>query len=142
MVGDEAASLPRLTTLAECLVAVATSTACQETGMQDRMLVALQLMVSRVSPCGRRALCRTSSELMWAGLQTVLRTLSVANVDGLLGTSGFSDLRHSLDRRTIHAVQNAYLAILTLSLIHISEPTRLLSISYAVFCLKKKKINH
>ena len=33
---------------------------------------------------------------------------------------------------------------LDLSLIHISEPTRLLSISYAVFCLKKKKkkINH
>eukprot|EP00658_Telonema_sp_P-2_P062857 TRINITY_DN51530_c0_g1_i1.p1 TRINITY_DN51530_c0_g1~~TRINITY_DN51530_c0_g1_i1.p1 ORF type:complete len:150 (+),score=44.82 TRINITY_DN51530_c0_g1_i1:101-550(+) len=28
-----------------------------------------------------------------------------------------------------------------LSLIHISEPTRLLSISYAVFCLKKKKMN-
>ena len=26
-----------------------------------------------------------------------------------------------------------------LSLIHISEPTRLLSNSYAVFCLKKKK---
>eukprot|EP00658_Telonema_sp_P-2_P035334 TRINITY_DN25713_c0_g1_i1.p1 TRINITY_DN25713_c0_g1~~TRINITY_DN25713_c0_g1_i1.p1 ORF type:complete len:142 (-),score=37.11 TRINITY_DN25713_c0_g1_i1:64-489(-) len=30
----------------------------------------------------------------------------------------------------------------SLSLIHISEPTRLLSISYAVFCLKKKKIIH
>src|SRR5678816_1381793 len=30
-------------------------------------------------------------------------------------------------------------ACLGLSLIHISEPTRLLSISYAVFCLKKKK---
>ena len=30
-------------------------------------------------------------------------------------------------------------ASVTLSLIHISEPTRLLSISYAVFCLKKKK---
>src|SRR5678816_1809116 len=29
-------------------------------------------------------------------------------------------------------------ASVTLSLIHISEPTRLLSISYAVFCLKKK----
>ena len=29
--------------------------------------------------------------------------------------------------------------IVYLSLIHISEPTRLLSISYAVFCLKKKK---
>eukprot|EP00658_Telonema_sp_P-2_P032742 TRINITY_DN24166_c0_g2_i4.p1 TRINITY_DN24166_c0_g2~~TRINITY_DN24166_c0_g2_i4.p1 ORF type:complete len:168 (-),score=43.51 TRINITY_DN24166_c0_g2_i4:107-610(-) len=32
-----------------------------------------------------------------------------------------------------------YLTFLYLSLIHISEPTRLLSISYAVFCLKKKK---
>eukprot|EP00658_Telonema_sp_P-2_P015044 TRINITY_DN15759_c0_g1_i9.p2 TRINITY_DN15759_c0_g1~~TRINITY_DN15759_c0_g1_i9.p2 ORF type:complete len:121 (+),score=21.46 TRINITY_DN15759_c0_g1_i9:396-758(+) len=31
------------------------------------------------------------------------------------------------------------LCVDTLSLIHISEPTRLLSISYAVFCLKKKK---
>src|SRR5665254_11134 len=30
-------------------------------------------------------------------------------------------------------------AVFNLSLIHISEPTRLLSISYAVFCLKKKK---
>ena len=29
---------------------------------------------------------------------------------------------------------------LLLSLIHISEPTRLLSISYAVFCLKKKNV--
>ena len=29
-----------------------------------------------------------------------------------------------------------------LSLIHISEPTRLLSNSYAVFCLKKKKMIH
>eukprot|EP00658_Telonema_sp_P-2_P026133 TRINITY_DN20544_c0_g1_i1.p1 TRINITY_DN20544_c0_g1~~TRINITY_DN20544_c0_g1_i1.p1 ORF type:complete len:269 (-),score=36.10 TRINITY_DN20544_c0_g1_i1:15-821(-) len=33
----------------------------------------------------------------------------------------------------------ASLVGLDLSLIHISEPTRLLSISYAVFCLKKKK---
>ncbi len=32
--------------------------------------------------------------------------------------------------------------ILHLSLIHISEPTRLLSISYAVFCLKQKKKNN
>ena len=36
------------------------------------------------------------------------------------------------ERETIADVQD-------LSLIHISEPTRLLSISYAVFCLKKKK---
>src|SRR5450756_2257729 len=32
-------------------------------------------------------------------------------------------------------------AVLQLSLIHISEPTRLGMISYAVFCLKKKKKN-
>ena len=33
-------------------------------------------------------------------------------------------------------------AVKTLSLIHISEPTRLRRISYAVFCLKKKKQKH
>ena len=40
-------------------------------------------------------------------------------------------------RRNLSIAQIAERA--TLSLIHISEPTRLLSISYAVFCLKKKK---
>src|SRR5678816_3476229 len=40
-------------------------------------------------------------------------------------------------RRThIHCLETPL--TLLLSLIHISEPTRLLSISYAVFCLKKK----
>src|SRR5678816_1875763 len=38
----------------------------------------------------------------------------------------------------LHIQQNLGTS-LHLSLIHISEPTRLLSISYAVFCLKKKK---
>ena len=33
---------------------------------------------------------------------------------------------------------NNYATLLGLSLIHISEPTRPLYISYAVFCLKKK----
>eukprot|EP00658_Telonema_sp_P-2_P046048 TRINITY_DN34131_c0_g1_i1.p2 TRINITY_DN34131_c0_g1~~TRINITY_DN34131_c0_g1_i1.p2 ORF type:complete len:137 (+),score=11.60 TRINITY_DN34131_c0_g1_i1:431-841(+) len=37
-----------------------------------------------------------------------------------------------------HAGHTKLLCNQTLSLIHISEPTRLLSISYAVFCLKKK----
>eukprot|EP00658_Telonema_sp_P-2_P055647 TRINITY_DN4422_c0_g1_i6.p1 TRINITY_DN4422_c0_g1~~TRINITY_DN4422_c0_g1_i6.p1 ORF type:complete len:191 (-),score=44.49 TRINITY_DN4422_c0_g1_i6:19-591(-) len=54
-------------------------------------------------------------------------------------------LRHAL---TICAVAAActvvavlfFDSLFFLSLIHISEPTRLLSISYAVFCLKKKKI--
>src|SRR5678816_1770966 len=39
-----------------------------------------------------------------------------------------------------HWLFNLYVdGVMKLSLIHISEPTRLLSISYAVFCLKKKK---
>src|SRR5678816_1237994 len=36
------------------------------------------------------------------------------------------------------ALESAWPYSWMLSLIHISEPTRLLSISYAVFCLKKK----
>ena len=44
---------------------------------------------------------------------------------------------------TAAALLPALLTLLpvALSLIHISEPTRLLSISYAVFCLKKKNNN-
>ena len=43
--------------------------------------------------------------------------------------------------RIAHLVDNGgkVAPVRFLSLIHISEPTRLLSISYAVFCLKKKK---
>src|SRR5678815_2830113 len=43
------------------------------------------------------------------------------------------------DRKRIVRAVVAHRAVGSLSLIHISEPTRLLSISYAVFCLKKKK---
>ena len=35
--------------------------------------------------------------------------------------------------------EKGQLSVFNLSLIHISEPTRLRRISYAVFCLKKKK---
>eukprot|EP00658_Telonema_sp_P-2_P060285 TRINITY_DN49239_c0_g1_i1.p1 TRINITY_DN49239_c0_g1~~TRINITY_DN49239_c0_g1_i1.p1 ORF type:complete len:111 (-),score=15.44 TRINITY_DN49239_c0_g1_i1:53-385(-) len=37
-----------------------------------------------------------------------------------------------------HCFSDVDRVVYNLSLIHISEPTRLLSISYAVFCLKKK----
>src|SRR5678816_3365862 len=65
------------------------------------------------------------------------------------------DLQHPIDDAKRHLVNEQFdhvsfvpniLAsvslpsrLIHLSLIHISEPTRLLSISYAVFCLKKKK---
>src|SRR5678816_3994821 len=48
----------------------------------------------------------------------------------------------TMGRRVLELMQLEFLEVLDmqkLSLIHISEPTRLLSISYAVFCLKKKK---
>eukprot|EP00658_Telonema_sp_P-2_P046359 TRINITY_DN34503_c0_g1_i1.p1 TRINITY_DN34503_c0_g1~~TRINITY_DN34503_c0_g1_i1.p1 ORF type:complete len:100 (+),score=24.01 TRINITY_DN34503_c0_g1_i1:156-455(+) len=45
-------------------------------------------------------------------------------------------MRRLHDRKRIREAEGVPLP---LSLIHISEPTRLLSISYAVFCLKKKK---
>ena len=45
---------------------------------------------------------------------------------------------YCLTVRQFRPVQ-AICELLTLSLIHISEPTRLRRISYAVFCLKKKK---
>ena len=51
-------------------------------------------------------------------------------------SSGYFDLR-TLDGEVVSRS-----ASVGLSLIHISEPTRLLSISYAVFCLKKTKVTH
>ena len=45
-----------------------------------------------------------------------------------------ADLKKKVELSIIEKGKGYYL-----SLIHISEPTRLLSISYAVFCLKKKK---
>eukprot|EP00658_Telonema_sp_P-2_P003395 TRINITY_DN11251_c0_g1_i1.p1 TRINITY_DN11251_c0_g1~~TRINITY_DN11251_c0_g1_i1.p1 ORF type:complete len:200 (+),score=31.67 TRINITY_DN11251_c0_g1_i1:588-1187(+) len=50
-----------------------------------------------------------------------------------------TELRHGTSTLGMVSLLSAPLDQWDLSLIHISEPTRLLSISYAVFCLKKKK---
>ena len=52
---------------------------------------------------------------------------------------GIKTLAISADVVDAGALQRAAAEVETLSLIHISEPTRLGMISYAVFCLKKKK---
>ena len=63
-------------------------------------------------------------------------------------TSGSSYIpgTHELDKymdeigvKKIYTIQAESSTVLVLSLIHISEPTRQAEISYAVFCLKKKK---
>src|SRR5659263_389304 len=55
--------------------------------------------------------------------------------DATLGLSGGTEWRSYGGHRLWHAPETRP----RLSLIHISEPTRLGMISYAVFCLKKKK---
>ena len=65
-----------------------------------------------------------------------------------VSTPGEAAVRHAkemtvagyhIDPNTVEAIQQVEIndIVLVLSLIHISEPTRLLSISYAVVCLKK-----
>ena len=57
------------------------------------------------------------------------------SVDSATDTSKVSTKLTKLeDVKTVYEITGQYL-----SLIHISEPTRLALISYAVFCLKKKK---
>ena len=68
--------------------------------------------------------------------------LSVDELNTLLDLA--SDIEKHPDKYA-HVCDDKRLATLfyepsTLSLIHISEPTRRTPISYAVFCLKKKKI--
>src|SRR5678816_4175052 len=54
---------------------------------------------------------------------------------------GIGQITGRTQRRRVGAIARLLCARtgIDLSLIHISEPTRLLSISYAVFCLLKKK---
>src|SRR5450759_4033302 len=59
----------------------------------------------------------------------------------IMGCMALATHREPTTRASTHAVPThtePIHAVPTLSLIHISEPTRLGMISYAVFCLKKK----
>ena len=53
--------------------------------------------------------------------------------------TNMSEYPDRTDIRLRKALSRFYGTLLQLSLIHISEPTRRYAISYAVFCLKKKK---
>src|SRR5674536_384959 len=70
-----------------------------------------------------------------------LRSARITSGSGLgLDSPRFSQYSPFLHAKSARSFLLFFLSI-CLSLLHISEPTRLLSISYAVFCLKKKKKN-
>src|SRR5678815_439093 len=84
-------------------------------------------------PAAEPSLARRASEVL------------PAEFGDLAGKSVYIVDSHSLIYQVFHAMPEMtgpsgqpVGAVQGLSLIHISEPTRLLSISYAVFCLKKK----
>src|SRR5678816_3837268 len=89
----------------------------------------------------------SAAEFTWIELGEVFRVPFGFVLDSLSKTmlvvvSGVGSLIHiySLGYMRDDEGKSRYFAALSLfmlSLIHISEPTRLLSISYAVFCLKK-----
>src|SRR5450756_247407 len=79
------------------------------------------------------------------GLATVYRVLTQFEQAGLLvrhhfeGGKSVFELNKGEHHDHIVCLQCGHVEEFYLSLIHISEPTRLGMISYAVFCLKKKK---
>src|SRR5450756_2754588 len=70
-------------------------------------------------------------------VEQVLAEASGFHVGDQVAVGGGDDAH--VDLYILACADRLDLAFLQLSLIHISEPTRLGMISYAVFCLKKKK---
>eukprot|EP00658_Telonema_sp_P-2_P025929 TRINITY_DN20456_c0_g1_i4.p1 TRINITY_DN20456_c0_g1~~TRINITY_DN20456_c0_g1_i4.p1 ORF type:complete len:257 (+),score=57.70 TRINITY_DN20456_c0_g1_i4:777-1547(+) len=64
----------------------------------------------------------------------------ITNCHYRVSVTADSSMGTSINNNTLHfSTKVVDQQVIDLSLIHISKPTRLLSISYAVFCLKKKK---
>src|SRR5664279_2733616 len=81
---------------------------------------------------------KDDARVLIADLRAELARVSVATLEpDLVILDEFQRFRHLLDLE--NGGDAAELAHHLLSLIHISEPTRRTPISYAVFCLKKKK---
>ena len=77
------------------------------------------------------------NSLYTQGRRGVAGTLFMHKVLGAAAQNGAS--LDEIDELAHAILPNIKTIAVALSLIHISEPTRLLSTSYAVFCLKKKK---
>src|SRR5450756_3041431 len=71
------------------------------------------------------------------GAEITWRPILVGGIFNSINPSVYAQREHPVPAKV--AYQKKDMADWALSLIHISEPTRLGMISYAVFCLKKKK---
>src|SRR5680860_1731851 len=93
----------------------------------------------------RRAARRIACRAAWASGGLAAAGLTALAYASLVELRWFA-LRHEtvpvLRAAARRPLRVLHLSDLHLSLIHISEPTRRTPISYAVFCLKKKKKNH
>ena len=70
------------------------------------------------------------------------KTLAGKDLPEAAAAAEIADLIKEAIAHTRALARGACPVELELSLIHISEPTRILSTSYAVFCLENKKIRH
>src|SRR5678815_4844264 len=96
--------------------------------------------------------------MFWMGVSRSFRLIVLGDLNGWIGDQKRDGVTDENGRKVIDFCEERGMCVSStffkhksihkytrvgvgrdLSLIHISEPTRLLSISYAVFCLKKKK---
>src|SRR5450756_2770988 len=100
-------------------------------------------LVNRAKELGMPALALTDHGSMYGAIEFYLAA-KAAGIKPVIGVEAYVAKRSMYDREA-EDKGSAHLLLLakdftgyqTLSLIHISEPTRLGMISYAVFCLKK-----
>src|SRR5674536_151478 len=106
----------------------------------------MNLRMKAMSQCAGARSCSGSTRsvgmVSWlASYSRLLSRIWLGSIGRKLSTAEAAAALNMLPKLLLVPI-STYLIVLAkmrLSLIHISEPTRLLSISYAVFCLKKKK---
>src|SRR5450756_2742767 len=82
---------------------------------------------------------RQSAGLPFSGVSARALTILMYPPISRVGRTGTVTRSYGVSVKTRVSEAEMWYTVVRLSLIHISEPTRLGMISYAVFCLKKKK---
>eukprot|EP00658_Telonema_sp_P-2_P081854 TRINITY_DN8500_c0_g1_i5.p1 TRINITY_DN8500_c0_g1~~TRINITY_DN8500_c0_g1_i5.p1 ORF type:complete len:373 (+),score=125.29 TRINITY_DN8500_c0_g1_i5:159-1277(+) len=97
----------------------------------SQCVVACGFKYGAIGPCGQDPLC------MWDATKEQCRPKCTTVATANYPSKTPAQVLDQCSKDTMCKISANQCIVL--SLIHISEPTRLLSISYAVFCLKKKK---